>query len=74
MKIKTSRLFNFWRAESDPSFVDLPVHIGKRFDGNYAGQIWDEFHGKFHAAAFIIPAKIGERLEKRGTVDGFLTA
>lgn len=74
MKIKTSRLFDFWRADSDPSFVEFHVHIAKRYDGDYAGQIFDKEHGKFHAATFIIPAKIGARLVKRGTVDGFLTA
>ena len=73
MRVKKSRLFNFWRADSDPSVVDLPVHIAKRFDGDYAGQIWDKERGKFHAAFFIIPAKIGERLEKR-VGNEFLTA
>lgn len=62
MRIKTARLFNFWRADTDPSFVDFPVRIGKRYDGDYAGQIWDKERDKFHAAVFIIPAKIGERI------------
>lgn len=69
MKIATAKLFNYWKAKSDPDFVDVSVRLGKHFTGGYVLSVFEVGMGienaKFNGAACQISKMAGERLMRK---------
>ena len=67
MKIATAKLTNYWKAKSDPDFVDVRVRLGKHFLGGYVLTVFEHTveNGKFNGAACQISKKAGERLMRK---------
>ena len=69
MKIATAKLFNYWKAKSDPDFVDVSVRLGKHFTGGYVLSVFETGRGienaKFNGAACQISKMAGERLMRK---------
>lgn len=63
MKIATAKLTNYWKANSDPDFVDVRVRLGKHFLGGYVLTVFE--NAKFNGAACQISKKAGERLMRK---------
>lgn len=67
MKIAAIKLFNYWKAKSDPDFVDVRVRLGKHFLGGYVLTVFENTveNGKFNGAACQISKAVGERLMRK---------
>lgn len=69
MKIATAKLFNYWKAKSDPDFIDVRVRVGKHFAGGYVLSVFETGRGienaKFNGAACQISKMAGDRLMRK---------
>lgn len=69
MKIETAKLFNYWKAKSDPDFIDVRVRVGKHFAGGYVLSVFETGRGidnaKFNGAACQISQMAGNRLMRK---------